>query len=98
MLIVVAQSPQVRLGNLLRDRRQSLGLSQTVVADRAGIGQTTLSSWETGKVRNARSVELSAVASVLGIDLAEWMHLPDMEDVAAYWCSPVTPPPRPSRS
>lgn len=84
MIVVVAQSPQVRLGNLLRDRRNSLGLSQIIVSDRAGIGQTTLSAWENGKVRNPSSVELTAVASVLGIDLTEWMHLPDMEDVAAY--------------
>lgn len=81
MLIVIDVSPQARLGKLLRDKRMKLGLTQTVVADRAGIGQSTLSSWEQGKARNPRSVELSSVATVLGIDLTEWMHLPDMEDV-----------------
>lgn len=84
MLIVIQESPQIRLGRLLKNRRLDLGLTQVVVADRAGIGQTTLSAWENGKVRNPSSVELTAVASVLSVDIADWMHLPDMEDVADY--------------
>ena len=56
-----------RVGAQLRDRRRSLGLTQTEVADLAGTTQRSVSQVERGK---AASIDLYlAVSEVLGLEL-----------------------------
>ena len=54
----VSHSISKRFGTVVRRRREALGLSQEVLAARAGIHRTYVSSIELGKVR-------------LGLDIAE---------------------------
>jgi transcriptional regulator with XRE-family HTH domain len=64
------------IGPALRALRMEQGLSQTVVAERAGITKAMLSSYETGKCSPVLS-SLSAVLKVLRSDLR---HLQDTLD------------------
>lgn len=74
---MTTETPQQRLGRLIRERREELGIktwTQQYVADRAGVAQTTISAWEKGKRQNPRAVELSRVATALGLDLSAWLR------------------------
>lgn len=55
-----------RLGQELRDRRKSLGLTQDAVADLAGCSQRFVRALEAGKP-GVRLDKLLDVASVLGL-------------------------------
>lgn len=57
------EKEQERLGGLLRDAREYLGLSQELVADRLGIPRASVSAIETGK-RKVSSLELKALAQL----------------------------------
>jgi len=52
-------------GSWLRQRREALGLTQTAVADAAGIGQSNLSNVEAGRRVCGPEVE-ARLAKVLG--------------------------------
>ncbi len=58
------------VGNKLRTRRQSGGLSLEALAQRAGVGKSTLSAWENGKAL-PRLAELEAVGAALGWSASE---------------------------
>jgi DNA-binding XRE family transcriptional regulator len=52
------ESPRVRLGRLVRARREALGLSQTDLAHRAGLTQGAVSRVEIGRARpHAHTIE-----------------------------------------
>lgn len=52
--------------NPLRAARLAAGMSQQQLADRLGITQATISTWETGKV-SPRVSDLTQVATALGV-------------------------------
>lgn len=93
-LIMTAEthdSPQYEiLGQLIRQRRQALGVDQAVLAQRLGLGQQTVSRWERGKSRPRRSM-LTALARVLSIEEEE------LVEAGRYRLPPssVSPPVRP---
>jgi transcriptional regulator with XRE-family HTH domain len=63
-----------RLGSLLREAREYLGLSQEFVAEKLGIPRASVSAIETGK-RKVSSLELKAMAQLYKRPLAHF--LPD---------------------
>lgn len=66
----MAISFPVRLGRRLSELREKRGLSQTQLADTAGIGRTHLSQIENGAVA-ARIDTLYAIAQALELKLEE---------------------------
>jgi transcriptional regulator with XRE-family HTH domain len=60
------------IGQLLRERRESLGLSQTDVARRAGSSQRQVSRLENNEEAMPRRDTLERFGAVLGITLAEF--------------------------
>lgn len=66
----MAISFPVQLGRRLQDVREKRGLSQTLLADMAGIGRAHLSQIENGAVA-ARIDTLHALAKVLELTLEE---------------------------
>jgi len=68
----VAISFPVRLGRRLSELRDKHGLSQTQLADMAGIGRAHLSQIENGAVA-ARIDTLKALAVALNITLSEML-------------------------
>ena len=57
------------LGHAVALRRQTLGLQQSVVAERAGITAETLSRFERGRTAEFGARKLLAVLAVLGMEL-----------------------------
>lgn len=53
-------------GELIRQRREGLGLTQVELGERTGIGQSLLSAYENGKAR-ASDENLRLIAAELGI-------------------------------
>ena len=51
----------------LRELRAAAGLSQTALADLAGVRQAAISALETGKARRADFVTMERLAKALGI-------------------------------
>lgn len=66
----MAISFPVRLGRRLSELREKRGLSQTQLADMAGIGRAHLSQIENGAVA-ARIDTLHAIAQALELSLSE---------------------------
>ena len=60
--------------NHLRDVREKLGLTLQQLADRAGIGRSTLIEIEAG-VSVPRLDTAMRIASALGVDISGWKYL-----------------------
>ncbi|MCB5281400.1 MULTISPECIES: helix-turn-helix domain-containing protein [unclassified Arthrobacter] len=56
------------LGQLIRERREALGLDQATLAANLDVGQQAVSGWENGRSRPRRST-LDDVAGILEVDL-----------------------------
>ena len=63
----------------LRELRQLRALSQQELADRAGVGRTTLSRIESGK-STAHGRTLRRLADALSVDVAELVRVEGGED------------------
>lgn len=55
-----------RLGRLIRERREALGISQKELADRAGLTQQMISKIERGKALPLPRLE--SISQVIGLD------------------------------
>jgi HTH-type transcriptional regulator/antitoxin HipB len=58
----------IQLGNLVRERRKALGLTQAALADKVGLRQATISQIETGS-NSTRIDTLLRVIAMLDMDL-----------------------------
>lgn len=61
--------------NLLKIRRQELGLTMKQVADAVGVSEATVSRWESGEIANMRRSRIVKLASILNLsplDLMNW--------------------------
>lgn len=59
------------LGRLLRQRRRELGYSRARAGELAGISQSTIESWEIGRVQKPPFEDVLRMARTLGISIAE---------------------------
>ncbi|MBE5803348.1 MAG: helix-turn-helix transcriptional regulator [Clostridiales bacterium] len=66
--------------DLVRLRRQELGLTLDDVAKAVGVGKATVQRWESGNINNPRRDKIARLAQVLGISP---MELVDAADMAA---------------
>jgi transcriptional regulator with XRE-family HTH domain len=64
-----------RLGTALRDARLRLGLSQRVVAERAGVSQSFVSQAERGLGGDGSVETWSSLAAAVGLQLASYLEL-----------------------
>lgn len=70
------------LGQLIRERREALGLDQAALAAQLGVGQQAVSGWERGQSRPRRAM-VRALAQVVGVDEAVLL------DAGAYRSAPT---------
>lgn len=59
----------MRIGEIVKERREKKGLNQTELADLAGIKQATISRLESGKNENVTIENLRAIAIALNCSL-----------------------------
>lgn len=64
------------IGIRLRQARKASGLAQEELARRIGMSVITVSRWETGKIKNPGSAELSKLARELGVS-ERWLSSGD---------------------
>ena len=55
------------INNIIKQRREELGLSQEYVAKAVGVSKTTVSRWESGEIENLRRNRIYNLAKVLQI-------------------------------
>lgn len=83
-----SETPGERLGEFIRQRRESMGLSQRDASERAQISKSTWQQLESGAGANARNLTLHAVASALEMDPRPLLDLRDdrigVHDAAAF--------------
>ena len=58
------------LGERIAERRKSQGLSQTVLAERAGVGRTTLDALENGRSGELGFSKIIKLLAALGLELS----------------------------
>ena len=66
---------RAQLGAAVAEARTKAGLTQTELAQRAGLDETTISALEQGQYKPA-SDELSRLAQALGVDELELLRRP----------------------
>ena len=58
------------IGERIAERRKSQGLSQTVLAQRAGVGRTTLDALENGRSGELGFSKIIKLLAALGLELS----------------------------
>jgi len=61
------------LGERIRERRQELKLTQTELAQKTGLGQSSINRLENGDTPDPRASTLNALSAALGVS-AEWLQ------------------------
>jgi putative transcriptional regulator len=65
-----SERPQPALGKAIRQLRESCGMTQTALAEKAGLTGRTVSAIETGRA-NPTWATISDIADALGVSIAE---------------------------
>lgn len=55
-------------GDLIKTRRQQLGLTLEQVGNHCGVGKSTVRKWETGMIQNMRRDKIALLAQILRIN------------------------------
>lgn len=58
----------MNIGELIHQQRKALDLTLEDVAQRVGVGKSTVRKWEQGMIKNMRRDKIAALASVLQLD------------------------------
>ena len=58
----------MKIGDLIRDKRIEMGMSQMELADTVGTTTATISRWESGGIRQMKRPMIEATAKALNID------------------------------
>lgn len=69
----------MKANEVMKLRRQELGLTQKEVAARVGVTEATVSRWESGDIKNMRRDKIAAMARVLDIPPAVLMDWEDFD-------------------
>lgn len=57
----------MKIPNIIRDRRNELGLTLKEVADYVGVSEGTVSRWESGDIANMKRSRINSLAEILNI-------------------------------
>lgn len=77
----------MEIKDVLRQRRQALGMTLKEVADAVGVSEATVSRWESGDIANMKRDKIAALASVLHVSPSVIMG---WEEPPAYYTNPDT--------
>ena len=58
----------MNIPELIKNRRQELGLTLEQVGEACGVGKSTVRKWETGYIKNMKIDKIKQLASVLHLD------------------------------
>jgi len=60
-------STDIQIGQIIKQKRQELGMTQTELGQKMGVGKTAVAKWEAGKVKNLKRDALPLLADILRI-------------------------------
>lgn len=60
-------STDIQIGQIIKQKRQELGMTQTELGQKMGVGKTAVAKWEAGKVKNLKRDALPLLANILRI-------------------------------
>ena len=70
---------KISVGELLRNRRMELSLTQRQVANKVGVTEATVSRWESGDIDNMRRDKIAGLANALRVSPLLIMGIDDVE-------------------
>lgn len=75
----------IKIGSTVREMRQARGLTQQEVARLSGVGRTSLSQLENGRIGDIGIRKLLRICAVLGLELqaVPERSLPTLDDLLA---------------
>ena len=65
-----------KIGRLIKERRQELGLTLDKVGAACGVGKSTVRKWETGLIKNMRRDKIAMLADILRLDPTDLIDSP----------------------
>lgn len=71
---IVHKKDLIRIGKLVKHKRQQLGLSQDDFSEKAGLHRTYISQFELG-LRNPTFTTLVKICDALGVELKELLNM-----------------------
>ncbi|MGL4571824.1 MAG: helix-turn-helix domain-containing protein [Clostridium sp.] len=74
-LLVCDTMPFTGIKNLIKFKREELGLTYEQLGDLVGVGKSTIRKWETGMIKNIKCNNIIALAKALGVSPALLMDL-----------------------
>lgn len=66
----------MNIPELIKNRRQELGLTLEQVGEACGVGKSTVRKWETGYIKNMKIDKIKQLASVLHLDPVDLVDKP----------------------
>lgn len=63
----------MNIGQLIKERRSKLKMSQSVLAKKIGVNVATISRWETGNIANMKRNHVAKLSEVLNIPIEDLM-------------------------
>ncbi len=69
------------IGQIIKSRRQELGLTLEELGSKVGVGASTVRKWETNYIKDMRSDKLQKVAEALGVTPAFLMGWDENQQV-----------------
>ncbi len=63
----------MNISNLIKTRRNELGLTMKAVAEFVGVSEGTISRWESGEIKNMKRNKIAKLSQILKISPLELM-------------------------
>lgn len=73
----------MRIGEIIKQRRNELGLTLEEVGKAVGVGKSTVKKWESGYITNMRRDRIANLARVLQLSPTVFIDAEDVEDSPA---------------
>lgn len=74
----------LRIGNLIKNRRETLGLSQQEVAEYVDVTKSAISRWESGEVENMGRSKIQKLSEILKISPVSIVLGEEMKNTISY--------------
>lgn len=69
-----------KIGELIKERRKELGMTSTVLANKIGVNQSTISRWESGEIKDIKRAQIYLLSKYLYIPVETILGLSDVTE------------------
>lgn len=72
----------MEIGEKIKKKRKELGLTLDEVAEKVGVGKSTVQKWESGRIKNMRRDKIELLAQVLDMSPLDFVSTSQLLDIA----------------